>query len=447
MPYSVVMDDLDEWRECRDCGLFQRLPALADGEAATCGRCDALLRRTFKNSLSFARINAVAAAFLLALALALPLVDLRVLGRFCSSTLLSGPERLKEDGFAALGVVVLMTLVVLPAAKLAVEIVVLFGARAHQPQRSLAWLFAGLDRLSPWAMIEIFLLGSFIAYSRLKALAHVHVGVSALALAGAMLCMVAIDATLDREAVWRALCPKIPAEPRLRQPLALGNRSAAAEDSVARARATTTPIIGCDACGYVARATEGEMCSRCRHPLSVRKRTLHRTWALVLTAALLYVPSNVLPVMTIKRMGKGGPTTIVHGVVELAQSHLWPLALLVLAASVIIPVVKLLSLSAMLVLTHRRSARWLHGRTRLFRAVKIIGRWSMIDIFALAVLVGVVRLGAIASVLPGLGAAAFCSIVVMTMAATETFDPRLMWDAAERQNVVFVQEAVSHGQR
>jgi paraquat-inducible protein A len=83
----------------------------------------------------------------------------------------------------------------------------------------------------------------------------------------------------------------------------------------------------------------------------------------------------------------------------------------------------------------------------LFRAVKIIGRWSMIDIFALAVLVGVVRLGAIASVLPGLGAAAFCSIVVMTMAATETFDPRLMWDAAERQNVVFVQEAVSHGQR
>jgi paraquat-inducible protein A len=134
--------------------------------------------------------------------------------------------------------------------------------------------------------------------------------------------------------------------------------------------------------------------------------------------------------MTVKRLGRGGPTTILHGVVELAKDHLWPLAVLVLFASIIIPVVKLLSLLVMLVMTRLGLHARLVARTRLFRFVKMIGRWSMIDIFTLAVLVGVVRFGAIASVTPGLGAAAFCAVVLITMAATELFDPRLMWDAA-----------------
>jgi paraquat-inducible protein A len=167
-------------------------------------------------------------------------------------------------------------------------------------------------------------------------------------------------------------------------------------------------------------------------------------WALLVAAAVLYVPANVLPVMTIRRLGGGEPTTILNGVVELAHAHLWPLAVLVLLASIIVPIFKLVSLVAMLTMTHRRSPAWLRGRTRLFRLVKFVGRWSMIDIFMLSVLVGVVRFGTIASVLPGIGAAAFCAVVLVTMAATEVFDPRFMWDQAGREEVAVERPEVAH---
>ena len=419
MAEAVLIGDLDRWRECRDCGLFQRLPAIPDGEAAVCARCDALLRRNAPGAIHAARINAVVASILFVLALSLPLVDLNILGRSASSTVFSGPDMIRDRGLPALGLVVLATLIVMPAVKLTLNLTVLFGVYAPRTPPWLPWLFGWRDHLSPWAMVEVFLLGSFVAYTRLKALAHVHVGAAAVALGGVMLCIVATDATLDREAIWRALHAKgthsAPERPR---------------PSPLPPEARTGQLIGCDECAFVDRASEGERCARCRHRLSVRKGGVDRVWALLLAAGLLYIPANVLPVMTVERLGKGGPTTIVNGVVDLAQSHMWPLAVLVFLASLFVPVFKLLSMAAMLLMTHRRSAWQLRGRTRWFRLVKTIGRWSMIDIFAMAVLVGVVRFGPIATILPGLGAGAFCAVVLLTMAATEMFDPRLMWDAA-----------------
>jgi paraquat-inducible protein A len=249
-------------------------------------------------------------------------------------------------------------------------------------------------------------------------MASVEVGLAALALGGTMLALVATDATLDVEEVWQALGDR-----RMLVP--------------ARVRPAPGKLIACGACHHVVHAEEGDRCPRCRHGLFARKGHPRRAWALLLAAAFLYVPANLLPVMTVRRMGSGSPTTILHGVVELAQARLWPLALLVLVASIVIPVFKLLSLTGLLVMTQRRSPRWLKGRTRLFRFVRFVGRWSMIDIFMLSVLVGLVRFGTIASILPGMGAMAFCAVVLLTMAVTEIFDPRLMWDAAGRAEAPF----------
>ncbi len=409
------IDDLNRLRECRDCGLIQELPPIADGEAVVCIRCGSFLQRAARDLIPFARLSAVLASLLFLVALALPLVDLSVLGRVAHSGVATGAEKLADFDSPVLRDVVVATLIVFPALKLTLELVVLFGATARRVPSWLARLFVWLERTSPWAMVEVFLLGCFVAYTRLKALAHVDVGLAALALGGVTLCMTATDATLDREAIWQRLEAKRTPE-----------RSCKDDQAGAPSR----EILGCGECGRVMRGVEGEPCVRCREPLERRRGDLARVWALLVAAALLYVPANILPVMTYKRSGHGGPTTIFHGVVELTQSHLWPLAILVLSASIIVPVLKLVSLVAMLVLTHQRSPAWLRGRTRLFRFVKFIGRWSMIDIFMLAVLVGVVRFGAIATVLPGPGAVAFCAVVLLTMWATEIFDPRLMWDAA-----------------
>jgi paraquat-inducible protein A len=135
-------------------------------------------------------------------------------------------------------------------------------------------------------------------------------------------------------------------------------------------------------------------------------------------------------VMTIVKAGKGGPSTIMGGTIELVQHGFWLLALLVFVASIIVPVFKLVALCTLLISTARASSGRLRLRTKVFRVVTFIGRWSMLDIFATMTLVELARFGWLGSVRPGTGATAFCAVVILTMLASESLDPRLMWDAA-----------------
>ncbi len=427
----MAANALSSSRECHDCGLIQQLPTLPDGMGAACARCGAELERSDRYSLNLARSCAVIASLSFMGALALPFVRLEVLGRVSTSNLLDCPRLLAAKGVPALAAVVLVTLVLMPSVKLVVQLAILFGALLPQPPRQLAWWFAWLDKITPWSMIEVFLLGTFVAYTRLREMAHVVIGPSIIALGGTMLAMVVIDATLDHEALWRALdrnAARRTSSDREALPYETNATSATEASDAAEG-----DVLGCDACRQVSRAAVGDPCDRCGHPLVRRKpQTVPRVWALVIASALLYIPANVLPVMSVVRLGRGGPTTILNGVEELFEAKLWPLAVLVLLASVVIPMFKLASLIYMLVSIQTHSARALRGRTKLFRVVHAIGRWSMLDIFMLATLVGVVQLGMISTVTPGLGAGAFCAVVILTMIATEMFDPRVMWDVAEQ---------------
>jgi paraquat-inducible protein A len=155
-----------------------------------------------------------------------------------------------------------------------------------------------------------------------------------------------------------------------------------------------------------------------------------RAWSLLFAATVLYLPANLFPIITVIRFGQGEPSTIMQGVIELIQAQMWPLAALVFLASITVPMLKLVSLTAMLLTTHDGSFYRLRDRTRLYRLIESVGRWSMIDVFMLTVLVALVHMGFIATVLPGPGAICFASVVALTMFATASFDPRLMWDAA-----------------
>jgi len=198
-------------------------------------------------------------------------------------------------------------------------------------------------------------------------------------------------------------------------------------------------LINCHACGQLSRARElppshGAACPRCGASLHLRKpNSLARTWALAIAAAILYIPANTLPVMTVVSFGRGEPDTILSGVQTLIAGGMWPLALLVFFASITVPVVKLVGLVYLLLSVHLKS-RWRpRDRTALYRLIELIGRWSMIDIFMISILVALVRLGSIATVDPGAGATSFAAVVVLTMLASESFDPRLVWDALEER--------------
>ena len=173
-------------------------------------------------------------------------------------------------------------------------------------------------------------------------------------------------------------------------------------------------------------------CPRCDSPLHMRHHhSVSRTWALLIAAYLMYLPANLLPVSTIIYFGQGSPDTIMSGVILLFQHGDAPVALLLFFASVAVPMLKLVVLS-WLTLSIQFRWKWRpKDRTVIFRLVHSIGRWSMLDIFVISILVALVQLQALATIYAGPGAVAFCAVVVLTMFAAESFDPRLMWDSLE----------------
>lgn len=198
-------------------------------------------------------------------------------------------------------------------------------------------------------------------------------------------------------------------------------------------------MIGCRMCGLLSRRPSEEtvaspLCPRCGTPLHQRKpNSLARTWALVIAALVLYVPANVLPVTHTTYLGNTQSDTILSGVLYFMRTGSWHIALIIFVASVVVPALKLVVLSYLLISVQRRSHRHPQERTRLYRITEAIGRWSMVDIFVVTVMVALLNLGRLADIDAGLGAVFFGAVVVITMFAANSFDPRMIWDAMEKR--------------
>lgn len=400
-------------RECAQCGLFQRLPPLARGEVAECPRCGHVLRRERRDLTDRTMALGLTGLVLYAVALMFPFLELEVGGRIWTITVPALPGAVGYYGQWELSLVMLGATVLAPLAVLCLTVAVLAGLRGPEMPAWVPQAARWREQLLPWSMVEVFLLGVFVAYTRLAAIATVRVGPALWAVGGLMLVMVALDALLDRASLWEAVSRRLPP---------------------VRAARTVGRPIACDACGEVSHAVPGATCPVCAAKLDPRKPgSLARTSAFLIAAAVLYIPANIYPILTYTRLARGLPSTILGGVEELIEAQMWPLALLVFVASICVPVLKLFGIALLVVTTLFGSGWRLRDRTRLYRIVDVIGRWSMIDVFMLAILVALVQNGQIATVVPGLGAVCFAAVVVLTMLASASFDPRLMWDAAERR--------------
>jgi paraquat-inducible protein A len=191
-------------------------------------------------------------------------------------------------------------------------------------------------------------------------------------------------------------------------------------------------LAACRQCGTVWRREpghDGGACGRCGTPLQARKAdSLNRTWALLLAACLMYLPANLLPVMTTRTLFGTQQDTILSGVIYFWISGAYGLAVIVFVASFLVPLFKLVALFV-LVLTAQRRSRWRRTeRAKLYHLIELLGRWSMLDVFVVALLAGLVRIEGFAEISAGTGIAAFASVVVLTMLASQSFDPKLSWD-------------------
>ncbi len=209
--------------------------------------------------------------------------------------------------------------------------------------------------------------------------------------------------------------------------------------SSAAATAIALGLQGCEACELVSRPAPGTdegSCPRCGNELSFRKSaSIQRTWAFLVAAVICYVPANLLPVLTTITASGRDSDTIMEGVVLLWSPTGWPLSLIVLVASIMIPSAKIVALVYLLITVQRGSVESNVQRVRLYRVVELIGRWSMVDVFVDTFTAALVQLQPLMSVEPGPGLFFFAAVVVLTMLAVESFDPRLIWDAASRGEV------------
>jgi paraquat-inducible protein A len=403
--------------ECHDCGLFLRPKALPARGKAKCPRCGAALYRRMHRGIDRAIALSIAGLVLFAIANLFPFMIFRLEGREQASTLITGVLEFLDQGLWPLAALVFAVTMVIPLARLLGTLTVLVSVRHGLRTRTLARLFRVVQVMHPWAMMEVFLLGVLVAYVKLTDLATLELGPALYAFTALIFILAAAESSIEPREIWTVL-----GDQGLRR----------LPDHAAQTR-----IVGCHACGLVLSLSKSAQahvsCPRCNARMHHRKPdSLNRTWALVATACILYIPANVFPIMTVISFGRGQPDTILSGVKALIEANMWPLALLVFFASITVPVLKLSGLVFLLVSVQRKSSWRLRDRTVLYRIIESIGRWSMIDIFMISILIALVKLEAIATIEPGIGATSFAGVVVITIIASMMFDPRLMWDAAEK---------------
>lgn len=392
---------------CPDCGSIEAIPRLRPGDLALCRTCHGALERTAGRSLDAALACGLTTLLLLIPVNFGPLVRVGMMGVSRQSELASGVLDMWKQGWVFSAVLIGAFAVVLPFVRFALLSASLGALRLGRHPPWLGRAFRWAMHLDLWAMPDVFLLGAAVGYSRVSVRLHAQIGVGGWALIGAaFLCMVS-RASLDARSVWRMIGPE--------RELPAGVRA-----------------ISCTSCDLLVPADrEGQRCERCGLRLRARKPdALVRTAALTLAGFCLYVPANLYPMSRTFRLGHFVSHRIIDGVRELAQAGLWPVAILIFCTSIAIPVLKLSALAWFVISTHRRSQRRLALKTRIYRVIDEIGRWSNVDVFTIAVFVPLIQFQPLAAAAPQTGTTAFILVVVLTMIATRVFDPRLMWDAA-----------------
>ncbi len=206
------------------------------------------------------------------------------------------------------------------------------------------------------------------------------------------------------------------------------------------ARLIDGPYAQCHVCRLVMKAPPGHLdhtldCPRCGAAVHRRKPdSLSRTTALLVAAVICYFPANLYPIMQATTLGRAQEDTILTGVIYLFKNGMWPLGSIVFIASVVVPIAKIVSLAG-LVASVKKKSRWrARDRAATYRIVELVGRWSMVDVYVVTILIALVHLGTLANVEVRFGAVFFAAVVVLTILAAESFDPRLIWDALEEEN-------------
>ncbi len=384
---------------------------LAVGETSSCPRCGHVLSRHLPQQERRPLAYGFAALIMFALSNVFTFMSFSSHGVGQEMTFLQCITTLVEQGYLFLGAVLSLTLIGLPLVYVGSIMLVLWRLDKEMHSRALRSLGRLLCRIRPWLMVDVFLIGVLISLVKLMGMADIKMGLSFWAFVGYTVLLIKMMASLDRMWLWQRLFG--PTEARELDP---------------EAGAMESGLVGCHICGALSEAGT-DRCPRCGDHLHARKPGgLNRTWALLITSVILYIPANLYPIMDTVFLGDDSPSTILGGVVLLWALGSYPIAAVIFFASVVIPLVKILALLWLCYVVQRGQGASPLRKLKLYRMTEFVGRWSMIDVFVVAILAGLIRLDNLMTIYPGPAAVAFAGVVLITMVAAMSFDSRLIWD-------------------
>lgn len=395
---------------CHACDhLFDAVP-YRDGQQLNCTYCGEVLRVSHPNWLMRAAAFTVAGIILFAVSLMFPFIGLEAAGQVQSSRLLSGVWALLGREQYLLSSLVFITIFLMPLVELLGLSYVIGSRLLNRKPPGLRRVLHLLFVIRPWNMMEIFFIGVLVTTVKLGDIATLLPGAGLYAFGGLILVLIYSHTHLDRSALWQWLQHE--------------NCFTGCEDD---------PLEVCHDCGaQVGRSLleHDDHCPRCHAVVHARiPASYQKTLALLIAATILYIPANTLPIMNTVTLGVGTADTIMSGVVHLYHAGNVGIALIVFVASVLVPIAKILAIAYLLWVVRRGGRGNPRHQTVLYRITEFIGRWSMIDVFVVTLLVALVQFGVLANIEPGGAIVCFAGVVVLTMLAAETFDPRLIWDA------------------
>ncbi len=394
---------------CPHCATIQAMPPPPERGRITCMRCADVLERTTGRSVKSALACALTTLLLLLPANTMTLLTVRAPAGLVSSVhLFSGVQTVWAQGWPLMALICALEGVILPFARFGLLTAVLLAVNRGRHYVWMGPTFRYAEMLDAWAMADVMLLGATIGWGRVEALIPVRIDAGGWCLVGAGFMTMLTRACLDKRAVWRRIAP-----PRM---------DAGADG------------IGCTTCDLVLPAQLiGGRCPRCWARLHRRKpRSVLYCRALVIAGWALLPISNYFPMSAFYEFGVPHPHTIFAGIMLLFDNGYAPLGVLICITSLGIPVFKLAGLTWFMNSVRHRSTRRLRLKTRVFRVVHAVGRWSNLDPFTVVVFTPMVQFGQVAHIQVHGGSPAFLAVVVISMLAARSFDPRLMWDTVER---------------
>ncbi|WP_287243453.1 PqiA/YebS family transporter subunit [Pseudoalteromonas sp.] len=394
---------------CPSCDLVIEIPHLSAKQVAICPHCNTKLSASQANQDSMVVALSLSAIVMLLSSMFYPFLSFTSSGITQTITLPDAARILFNYDNDFLGLFIDTSIIGLPLLLLVLIIPLHLGLLKALPyqwgKRQLKTTFA----LEPWIMSEIFLIGVMVSMVKIMSMADIEFGLSFWAYSAFVICYVAATAKLNKHTLWQ----------QLKEPEYI-------EQTQPNTRAIDQGLRACHVCGQLCTT---EICSRCdsktysRNPFSVQKAA-----AWLLTSVACYIPANVYPIMYTTSLGDETPSTIIGGVMILWNSGSYPIAMIIFLASVVVPLAKALILSFLCFMVMRPANRQTKSYTRIYQLTEFIGKWSMIDVFVVAILVALVQLGNLMSVTPGIGTIFFTTMVICQMLAAHAFDPRLLWD-------------------